>query len=449
MRIQNGIVCGVGIGAAVCATSLWAHSSTASHVAWQACDTKTVSARCSFKNSNGDQYRGSCQSVSDSLMCVRNQPIEKSTAVLNEGATLTETDQLHMLAHQFETATIIEGPSLVDCTLSGGTAARCFSMTVKAEPSTYTPGPWCPEHIADGTDAGGIWLNDGSVHEVDGAFVKNLAVFYNDSNWLLYDEATGKINVTDSKPSCEAAARPDVDPAYQNYCVQCLPEYMSEDAAVTYTIPLNPVLLSGTTQNTGQSGSGIAFNGVRLDGPAPVDAILGSYTLAPFDDCGGHVNLVVGYHYHAATDCLLETGQSDEHGTVVGLAMDGHHIYNRLSDDGELPGELDQCGGHTVEGIGYHYHAGEQGSNAILSCLIAETGCVSETMGADCDASVSDRRGPPDQAGGGRPDFAAAAEKLGITEAALMKALGGPPPDLEKAAETLGVDVQELHAIFK
>jgi len=61
-----------------------------------------------------------------------------------------------------------------------------------------------------------------------------------------------------------------------------------------------------------------------------VDAILGAYTVAPFDDCGGHVNLHVGYHYRA----------------------------------------------------------GAPGLNAILGCLSAEHGCASEDPTQPCDATA-------------------------------------------------------------
>ena len=54
------------------------------------------------------------------------------------------------------------------------------------------------------------------------------------------------------------------------------------------------------------------------------------------------------------------------------------------------------------------------------------------------------RRGP---GGGPRPDFAAAAVKLGIPEQVLMTALGDPhqgPPDFATAATALGVTEAEL-----
>ncbi|SFR36918.1 YHYH protein [Yoonia tamlensis] len=296
------------------------------------------------------------------------------------------TDRLRDIAGFFANATVISGPSLVDCTLSGGTQTSCFSITVKPEPQDYTPGPWCPSSVDDTADAGGIWLKDGEVHDVDGAFIAGLAALYGDDIWQLFDSASGAVRVTDTKESCEAAARPDVAPEYQNYCVQCLPEYMDANASMTYVIPLVPQD-SARSNRTNVSGAGIASNGVRLDAAAPVDAILAAHTIAPFDDCGGHVNTHVGYHYHVATDCIKGTQDAGSDAVRIGIAMDGYDIYARLLLDGTAPADLDSCNGH-VDAGGYHYHAGEAGSNAILSCLKAETGCASENPDQTCDASA-------------------------------------------------------------
>ena len=292
------------------------------------------------------------------------------------------------IASFFASADVVKGPDLVDCTLSGGTEATCFSITVRPNPLTYTPGPWCPTNISDGADAGGIWFLDGKTVDVDGAFIASLAEVYGDTEWQLFDPDTGAVRFTGSLEACEAAARPDVDPAYQNHCVQCLPEYMPEDATITYVIPMEPVpVLRGTPTN--QTGSGIALNGVRLDGPAPVDAILGAHTIAPFDDCGGHVNPHVGYHYHAVTDCLSGTDAGEAAtGGQIGIAMDGYAIFANLLADGQAPTDLDRCNGHEAEGLSYHYHAGEAGSNQILGCLSAEAGCTLAEGQTVCDASV-------------------------------------------------------------
>lgn len=305
----------------------------------------------------------------------------------------TIDERLADVATFFERANVVSGPDAVNCTLSGGAASTCFSITVKAGPQSYTPGPWCPTQVGDGADKGGIWIHGGEIHDVTGAFIANLAEFYGDANWQLVDPETGNIKYTGTLEACEAAARPDVDPAYQNHCVQCLPEYMPEDATITYVIPLEPVT-ANQSQRTNLTGSGVASNGVRLDGPAPLDAILGAYTIAPFDDCGGHVNIHVGYHYHAVTDCLGHDHASEstsDHGPQIGIAMDGYGIFLR-EVDGVDPDDLDICNGHETADLPYHYHAGAPGSNAILGCLVGEAGCVSEDPNGACDASARPRR---------------------------------------------------------
>ena len=64
----------------VCAISppLLAHSGHSSAKAWSVCHDKQISQSCSYTNKSKDVYRGTCQSMSDQLMCVRNQPIEKA-----------------------------------------------------------------------------------------------------------------------------------------------------------------------------------------------------------------------------------------------------------------------------------------------------------------------------------------------------------------------------------
>ena len=298
------------------------------------------------------------------------------------------------LSHLFSAAAIVGQPRLVDCRLSGGTNAKCFAITVKGKPADHIIGPWCPARITDTKQAGGIWLDNGKVHDVDGPFIESLAAFYKDPKWQLYDAASGKVRVTDSKAACEAAARPDVDPAYNNYCVQCLLEYVDQSTEQTYVIPIKPV----DAANVGRvafGGAGVALNGVRLDGPAPTDAILAAHTLAPFDDCGGHVNPHVGYHYHAAMGCSKQEPSAEGHAAVIGLALDGYRIHAAATRDSPEPADLDSCRGHTAAGLGYHYHANDPGQNAILTCHKGETGCVNAGSSTECDAAAVRLRRPP------------------------------------------------------
>lgn len=293
---------------------------------------------------------------------------------------------------------------LVSCTLSRGTKTQCYKITVQVSGDIgVDQGPWCPQNISDDAEAGGIWLKDGKVYDVDGEFIQNLATLYEDDDWQLYNPKTGKVRVTDSKTACLAAARPDVDPEYQNYCVQCLTSYMEEGTTLTYLIPAEPQPLEKTEGVHPRSGVGIAFNGVKIDAPAPVDAILGAHTIAAFDDCGGHVNTHVGYHYHAITDCTEKatTNGENSNAIAIGYALDGYKLYSHTNLDGSIPDDLDACGGHTDADVGYHYHVNDAGENQILSCFTAEPGCVLEGDGNSCMMQRGNR--PPPPGGMGRP----------------------------------------------
>lgn len=318
--------------------------------------------------------------------------------------TLPTRVSVAALSVLFDEASLLMPITEVDCTLSGGTKSTCLSITLKPEPAMFKIGPWCPRNISDGPELAGIWLEGGKVYDADGAFIQNMSAFYEDKAWQLFDPATGKINITDSKVSCAAAARPDVDPMYQNHCVECQVSYMEEGASQTYIIPLRPVPAMKIEDRIGRAGVGVAFSGVRLDAPAPTDAILSAHTLAPFDDCGGHVNLNAGYHMHAVTEkagCHKMVASTIDHASQIGLAMDGYAIYARLNLNGQEPSDLDACRGHDVDGLAYHYHANDPGANAILTCHTGETGCAQGSSADECRADLAvTRRGPPP---GGRP----------------------------------------------
>lgn len=264
--------------------------------------------------------------------------------------------------------------STVDCTLSDGSSTTCYQIVSNSVPADHNMGPWCPENIADGEEAGGIWLEGGEVYDVDGAFIENMASFYNDDTWLMYD-TNGDIFTTETEDDCANAANPNVGTEYQNFCVECLPSYV-ENLSQTYLIPVTPVMLEVTTNfggmGPGSSGPtirGVAFNGVRYDAPAPTNAILRAYTLAPFDDAGGHINLAAGYHYHAATGLTTQVAQSDGHAAMIGYAMDGFGIYEQLDANGNEPTDLDECRGHYDDIRGYHYHMDAPGNNNFINCL--------------------------------------------------------------------------------
>ncbi len=265
---------------------------------------------------------------------------------------------------------------IVDCTLSGGAQTRCYRVTTVGAPSDHEVGPFCPRNISDGAEAGGLWIENGQTYELSGAFIADLATFYNDPAWQLFDPQTGDINVTETQEACEAAARPNVDPQYQNHCVECELSYVGGGVSRTYLLPVEPVPLSQPAEIDRRNVLGVALNGIDFDPPAPVDAILGAYTIAAFDDCGGHINPFAGYHYHAATGCQTEVPSSDGHAPLIGYTMDGYGLHAMRNSDGAEPTDLDVCRGHSDSVRGYHYHAASAGENMFIGCFHGEQGSV-------------------------------------------------------------------------
>ena len=96
---------------------------------------------------------------------------------------------------------------------------------------------------------------------------------------------------------------------------------------------------------------------------------LAAYTIAPFDDAGGHINPYNGYHYHAVTGHTKEIKQPDGHAPLIGYIMDGYGLYAHSNEDGSVPNDLDECGGHSDDIRGYHYHASAAADNQIIKAF--------------------------------------------------------------------------------
>jgi hypothetical protein len=293
----------------------------------------------------------------------------KNNQIVDKNAITKKVESSYFL-----NAGLAEPISIVSRTLSNGSTVDCYKIVSKSTPSDHAMGPWCPTNINDDKTKGGIWLEGGNVYDVDGAFIKNLATFYNNTTWQMYNSTTGAITKTLTQADCQAAANPNVGAAYKNYCVECLPSYVSTITRTIY-IPVTPVKLTSPISfgaGPGSSGPiirGIAFNGVVFDAPAPVNAILGAYTLAPFDDAGGHINMQAGYHYHAATGLSTKIPQTDGHAAMIGYALDGFGIYERLSTTGTEYTDLDASRGHSDSTRGYHYHVDKAGANNFINSL--------------------------------------------------------------------------------
>ncbi|MBT8419089.1 MAG: YHYH protein [Silicimonas sp.] len=318
-------------------------------------------------------------------------PLSADAQTVEEAARFAELQQL------FQTATIVGIPEIADCTLSGGTETTCFKITVVAAPSDHITGPFCPRTIDDTAEDGGKWFVDGEVRDVDGAFIANLAEIYGDDAWQMYDPETGEVYLRAGEIGCIVAGDPTNETNQpDNICVECELGYIGQTVTQTYFIPLTSVRVVQPDERIGSnSGIGLAFNGVKFDAPAPLDLILGGHTLGPFDDCTGHINPHTGYHYHGVTEgCGARVEAAVEgHADMIGVAMDGFDIYDRLDADGTESDDLDACRGHEVEGLGYHYHVNPTAKNQVIGCFTGETGCSTGDPDATCDASAQQR--PP------------------------------------------------------
>lgn len=292
---------------------------------------------------------------------------ESSSTSESSSSSGQDTTQTGPDPERFLDGALADPISTRDCTLSDGTASTCYQITISGAPSNATIGPFCPPSITSDASEGGIWFDgSGEVYELDGAFIMNIDQLYG-SEWMLYDPVTGLVNITDTQVACEGAARPDVDPQYQNYCVECKLEYTGGPVSQTFLIPVEPVALD-MPDRLGHD-IGLSLNGVVLAAPAPVHDILANYTIAAFDDCGGHINPAEGYHYHAAVGCTETESEADGHAAMIGYALDGYAIYAMSNDQGEEPDDLDQCRGHTDPVRGYHYHAASPGENLFIGCF--------------------------------------------------------------------------------
>ena len=97
-----------------------------------------------------------------------------------------------------------------------------------------------------------------------------------------------------------------------------------------------------------------------IENSAPIDLILGNYTIGAFDPCGGHVNPQEGYHMHATTGCSDSTrAVPDGETAMFGYALDGYAIHAPYDENVEADAGLDECNGHETEELGYHYHANQ------------------------------------------------------------------------------------------
>ena len=341
-----------------------------------------------------------------------------------------------VVAANFLEGSLTKAITTEDCTLSNGEKSTCYRIEVTGAPVDTKIGPFCPESTSSTAEVTGIWLDGEKMYNVDGQFIMDLSTIYKDVKWKLYDDS-GKVKVTDTKEAFQGAARPDVQAAYKYHCVEGTWEWTETTKPVPTSIlvPVKPVMASASSSPRGNLG--VTINGLVISASAPVDAILGAYTIAAFDDCGGHFNPTAGYHLHAYTGCKGIEYEShidnpDAETKIIGYAMDGVAVFAPLSSKSTI--KLDECNGRTTAKDGYHYYAQSAEKNLVVKCV----------KGLTAVDPLAASEGPGGQ-GAPAIDTAAAAKKLGITEAELKDAFGNKmPPDFATAAKNLGMTEAEL-----
>lgn len=243
----------------------------------------------------------------------------------------------------------------------------------------------------------------------------------------------------------------------------------------TYEIPLEPAIADETTSIALLGTVAVAANGLPFFGPNEAANIGWGDPLADelLDFCNGHTGMGQ-YHYHASPICLWDDYEGQV-GLIVGYALDGfpilapyvcadeacsevvelHSSYQRTQDITNAwlaheyiagSGDLDECNGMMTED-GYAYFATASFPYTLACYVGTPSGAQGITAEDAIETNFAINTGP--NGGGprqdGPPDLAAAAQQLGITEQALMTALGDQrPPNLAQAAQQLGITEQAL-----
>lgn len=97
----------------------------------------------------------------------------------------------------------------------------------------------------------------------------------------------------------------------------------------------------------------LAVNGIPIFNPQNNRGEI-SYEIGELDQWGGHCGRADDYHYHIAPLHLQSVAGK---GMPIAFALDGYPIYGLSEPDGSPLRALDECHGHEDSRLGYHYHA--------------------------------------------------------------------------------------------
>jgi hypothetical protein len=289
-----------------------------------------------------------------------------------------------------------------------------------------------------GADKDGPWIKDDGTFDFTAKAVVSGAVRW-PYRFTLTVEDGKRVFTANDYPNHPTGDFP-ISPSDEAYQYDRNPNRIQEQS-MRVELPLDPVLAQEPTCAPGAVGvllsGAVLFS--ALDAPGR-DALAHETQ----DSCQGHPQESGVYHYHSLSNCVPDEVDKSGHSKLVGYALDGFGIYGHHGEGGKVltSADLDECHGHTHVILWngkrvkmYHYHATWDFPYTV--------GCM---RGAYDPSAVRAISGPPPR-GRGRgnpPDLGAAAEKLGISEEKLRRALGPPPPDLGAAAQSLGIDKETL-----
>jgi len=137
-----------------------------------------------------------------------------------------------------------------------------------------------------------------------------------------------------------------------------------QSQSMSLHLPANPTLASSA------SCVPMGMIGISLSGAAIFNALDARGEDAPAheiqDECGGHPQRTGLYHYHNASECMIEGDKTaDGHSGLVGYALDGFGIYGLegANDKHMSNDDLDDCHGHVGDVMWdgelvnmFHYH---------------------------------------------------------------------------------------------
>ena len=113
-----------------------------------------------------------------------------------------------------------------------------IALASPVSPLLWMKAPYCPPSITSDSSTAGLWFGrNGEMIAVDGAWIKNLSVYYNDTAWDMYDPETGEVYIETGVRGCEITGNPNPPDDLENpsFCLECFISDMP-DGAVEQTM---------------------------------------------------------------------------------------------------------------------------------------------------------------------------------------------------------------------